>query len=187
MLPPVPGVTGSKTAQAQLCQRSSELAGLGVVNRGFPCLAIPATIALCRDGDGKVIENPRHPMRELAVSGIAVTAASLGPAGEQLIPGLIQCLRDTTPDIPENAALALGRLKMSPELTVPALVTSLQRLNSQLRASAAVSLAAFQADALPALPALTDLLGDADASVRLAATNAVRVLNAVALTNAPPR
>ena len=137
----------------------------------------------------KVIENPRHPMRELAVSGIAVTAvtaASLGPAGEQLVPGLIQCLRDTTPDIPEDAARALGRLKMSPELTVPALVTSLQRLNSQLRASAAMSLAAFEADALPALPALTDLLGDADANVRLAATNAVRVLKTVALTNAPP-
>lgn len=133
-----------------------------------------------------VIENPQHPMRELAVSGIAVTAASLGPAGEQLVPGLIQCLRDTTPDIPENAALALGRLKMSPELAVPALVTSLQRLNSQLRASAAMSLAVFQADALPALPALTDLLGDADANVRVAATNAVCVLKAVALTNAPP-
>jgi HEAT repeat protein len=135
----------------------------------------------------KVIENPRHPMRELAVYGVAVAAASLGPTGEQLVPGLIECLRDTTPDTAENAALALGRLKMSPQPAVAALISCIQSPNPKVRCAAAISLSDFQTNALIALPALTNLLADTDQTVRGAATNAVQVLSALALTNAPPQ
>jgi HEAT repeat protein len=140
----------------------------------------------------KVLQNPRHPMREIAVHIISVAAPSFDSSGEQLLPGLIRCLRDAPPPTAALAAAALGRLKPSasmavPVLAVPALAASLQSNNAQLRAAAAESLAALEVHALLTLPALTNLLADTDANVRLAATNAVRVLNAVAVTNASPR
>jgi len=133
----------------------------------------------------KVLENPKHPMRWLAVRLVLFQTAPASP--DPLVPGLINCLTDHTRDTSAIAASALARRKAPPQLAVPALVGCLASASAPLRNNAAKSLASFEGQASIALPALTNLFTDALPEVRQTASNSVATITAWLLTNTTPR
>jgi hypothetical protein len=87
------------------------------------------------------LQMPKSPLRYQAAFLLSVRY--YGPTSAEAVPALIQCLNDPNFRQPYLAALALGKIKASPELTVPALLACLENPDPGLRATALYSLASF--------------------------------------------
>jgi HEAT repeat protein len=87
---------------------------------------------------------------------------------------LIQCLADPREMEAGDAANALGRLRMEPDLVVPALTNCLSFSSLYVRCFAVRSLGRFGKEARPAVPSLVASLSDPDAAVREFSTNALQ-------------
>jgi len=112
----------------------------------------------------------------------AFTLRAMGHAAEPAIPFLVQCLTNRMETIRDEAALALGYLRLRHEIVVPALT---DYLNAVIAAKAfgwefqdaVASLSEFGTNATPAVPALLGLLNHSDAKVRSQVTNALALID----------
>jgi HEAT repeat protein len=84
---------------------------------------------------------------------------SYGPEARSGLPAIISGLEADNPLVQENAADALGKLRIEPELVVPALTEALDSPNSYLIRGAARALAAFGSEAQAAIPKLAEIAG----------------------------
>jgi HEAT repeat protein len=107
---------------------------------------------------------------------------SMGTNARPAVPALIVCLKDPAAD--RAAFLALGALKLEPELVVPALTDMAHHPDPAVRLSAIVALSDFGPQARSALPTIRAALLDANSDVRLSATNALPAIATETLTNA---
>jgi hypothetical protein len=115
--------------------------------------------------------HPDEDGRYIAVFAIR----TLGPAAEPAVPFLIQCLTNSVNIIRDDAALALGYNRLSPEIAVPALVqyVNFAKTSSstfELR-DAVESLAPFRPSLV--FPFLLPMLDDPNPSLREYVTNAI--------------
>ena len=103
----------------------------------------------------------------------AMLKGGLGTNGSEVLPLLLQNLKNNDEWVAGEAAAVLGILKLSPHASVPALMNALQDPRPLVRMRAASALGKFNDDALPALPMLIHALGDNDIEVRECATNSI--------------
>jgi len=124
----------------------------------------PSVIAAAR--------NPNYPYRGRATFLLG-EAHFLGMGAEPVAVELAKMMDD--PAINQEAAHAIGELRIRPDICVPALAKVIQNTNTNpnLRAMATTSLLWFEDKAIPALPALTNALADPDIEVRRGATNVI--------------
>jgi HEAT repeat protein len=100
----------------------------------------------------------------------------IGTNARPLVPLLIKNLNHTNWTAALYSAVALGNLRLEPQLVVPALTNSLNHPRSDVRTESAFALAKFGLTAKDALPALTNALNDPDPQVR---TNAARAIEQI--------
>jgi HEAT repeat protein len=101
--------------------------------------------------------------------------ANLAKTSEPAAKGLVQLLKDGSPDVRYRAALALGRIGISAAPAIPDLSTMLAKdPNYLVRQVAAEALGQIGKEAAPALPALLQATNDWNDHVRDAALIAIK-------------
>jgi HEAT repeat protein len=114
------------------------------------------------------LTNMPSPVCDFAATAIGEIGTNARPA----LPTLIAVLRNTNA-LAVPAAIALGQMKLEPELVVPALTNGLLSRDARTRAKAAQALGEFGQKARGAVPALVKLLNDSDSTVRVCAMDAL--------------
>jgi HEAT repeat protein len=119
------------------------------------------------------LADPATPNR-FAMAG-TIALANLGTNARPALPLLIQCTKDADTRAAEGSVLALGVLKLEPDLTVPTLLNSLADQRQSIRIAAVWALSHFSTE--PRVPpALQGAAQDSDRKVREAAAAALEQL-----------
>jgi HEAT repeat protein len=129
-----------------------------------------------------VLKNTNHPDRAAAALVVGATA-DWGTNQLQAVPVLIECLDATDEQLAGTAAVALGRMRLQPDLVVPELAKRLTDPRTGVRRMAVRSLGLFGKDSVTVLPLLVERLSDKNNDVRDAATNALQKIAPEVLTN----
>jgi hypothetical protein len=130
-----------------------------------------------------VLENTNHPDRAAAATILGVDDDWGTNRLQSAVSALIACLEATDEQLVENAAVALGRIGLRPDLAVPELARKLTDPRTRVRRMAVRSLGLFGKDSAPVLPLLVERLSDTNTDVRDAATNALQKIAPEVLTN----
>jgi hypothetical protein len=136
------------------------------------CIGPPAMPALI-----KALTNGNPDARFWSATAMLVMGTNATPA----VPALIICLKD--PACSAAAFLALGALKLEPQLAVPAIADMAHDPDPIIRLRAIVALADYGHLARSALPTIRAALVDPDPTVRDSATNSLRAVASETLTN----
>jgi HEAT repeat protein len=96
------------------------------------------------------------------------------------VPVLANLVTNADPDLAYTSILALGSIKLEPQISVPALAQALRHRDRSVRTTALGALAQF---GKPARPVLTNALMDPDIQIRIAATNLMLLLDPGSHTN----
>jgi hypothetical protein len=110
----------------------------------------------------------------------AIVIPHLGTNAYPAIPLLVSCLTNSPEIDTTDCELALGKLKLQPEISIPALTARLDDSRASVRKWAAEAIGMFGTDAQSTHSMLPKALDNSDKGVRMAATNALRA-------SAPPR
>jgi HEAT repeat protein len=121
----------------------------------------------------KMLQDPKPGVQAQGAFGLS----QMGPAAEEAVPGLIDCLKKET-IVRQNAALALGAIGPGASEAVPGLIELLGDPEWIVRRQAAVSLGQIGPAARAALPELGKLKKDRDSLVRKAAMAAAEKIRA---------
>jgi HEAT repeat protein len=126
--------------------------------------AVPPLITLLASGEDQDIR-----------AEAALALGGIGPAAQDAVPALIQCLSGTNGFAAYMAIASLGRIHSKPELAVPALIHHLeQSTNKPVHLIRSIqALGDFGKDARGAVPALTLFLTHPDSDIRSYATNSL--------------
>lgn len=118
--------------------------------------------------------NHKNPMiRREAASFLHGPAGQEGPLMADIVPSLIDGLRDVESSVRVRAAQAIGILGDKAEEAVPGLIEALKDEESYVRQWSAVALGSIGPKARAAIPALTEALLDDDQFVRDEASRAL--------------
>jgi HEAT repeat protein len=120
--------------------------------------------------------------RGMAMTGISELGTNARPA----IPVLIGLLSETNPPLNLSIFIALGDLKLEPQLVVPVWEQILQSTNLTMQWMATDYLGAYGEQARSVVPALQRALRSPDSILRDSAAKALRQITPKALTNTPP-
>jgi HEAT repeat protein len=99
----------------------------------------------------------------------------MGPAADEAVPALLQCLDD--PATRNNAFAALRSISAKPDVVVPVLIGHLSSPTKHQQGWALYCLSEFGADAKTAVPSVLKLLDDSYPYLRQAATNALKKID----------
>jgi HEAT repeat protein len=130
-----------------------------------------------------VLKNTNHPDRAEAAYILGVNDDWGTNRLQSAVPALIACLEATDEQLAGNAAIALGRIGLRPDLAVPELARKLTDPRTDVRRMAVRSLGLFRKDSVAVVPLLVERLSDTNTDVRDAATNALQKIAPEVLTN----
>jgi len=138
----------------------------------------PAYALSCIGRDGlpallAALSNAQQPDRDTIVWVIG-SMRDLGTNATPCVPVLIRCLDDKDRNVGNEAAIALGNLRLEPTLVVPVLTRRLQGTSRLKRSFLAHALGQYGEEARSAVDVLLDALNDSDLQVCEEATNALR-------------
>jgi hypothetical protein len=150
-----------------------EVVQVALMHVGEP--AVPALTA--------ALTNRSNPPRIRAAA--ADVLGNVGESNSAVVKLLLPCLEDE-PHVARFSALALGRLKMEPDIVVPALAQAVTGRYLEVRAPSIWALGQFGTNATSALPLLTNLLDHPDRRIRDAVTNALENIAPGFLPPIPP-
>ena len=115
----------------------------------------------------------------------ADTLATIGPAAEGAIRGLLSALQSQNEKVAARAARALGYIGGDSNTVVPSLSSHLADPSEEVRVASARGLGSFGAGARTAVPALTRALEDKAIDVRVAAAQALGAIGPEARSAVP--
>jgi HEAT repeat protein len=138
----------------------------------------PAALALAGIGRPAIpglvqsLTNQSVWVRSSAVQAINFMHGADG--AEEAIPDLLERLNDPHPAVRGGASIALGDMRMKPQLVIPKLMERLGDADASVRASAARAIGLFQEQGTAAVPRLEELQSDPSPEVRQWASTALR-------------
>ena len=132
-----------------------------------PAVRIEATKALRQLGLQRMLDTNLSSQSELELRAAAKFA----------LPGLISALKDSDALVRANAAITLGFLHESPEVTVTALTEALNDEENRVALAATKAPGRFQLDATEAIPALLQAAHSSDTERGEAAVSALKQID----------
>ncbi|CAK9046925.1 unnamed protein product [Durusdinium trenchii] len=135
------------------------------------------------DRAAKILKVFEHHELDVFVNTAAVLS-KLGPLPAQVVPRLLQSLKETDSEVRRNAAIALEATEPTDEI-VQALLKALEDGNTGVRSNAVKTLGKMGPAAAEAVPKLLQALHDNDSAVRCSAAKALANMNDVASEAVP--
>lgn len=187
----VPALNESLTNQDESI-RIAAVAALGEIG-GSSVLSVPALTDLLRDNSEDVRIIVVDTLEKIGKPGVpaliealqyndnwmvrysaAIALGRIGASNEEVVPALINALRDKDEYVSSEAADSLGKMG---KMAVPNLINALQDKDGYVRNKAADALRIIGKESVAALNALRNALQDKDIKVRLTAKYAIDAIN----------